>query len=138
MKHRDHADSAPPDEPWRPLTENERALLELLLMPSLGATRRVLAQIPHAEARAGCTCGCGTIDLRVEPAVDAIALVAPGAAGMVEADVLDDAGEAIGGLILWVRDGLLEGLEVHTWLDPPLPLPRSESVRPQPSARIDR
>jgi len=45
-----------------------------------------------------------------------------------EGIVLGAAGEVVGGLLLWVRDGLLDWLEVY-WYDEPLPVPALDRVR---------
>jgi hypothetical protein len=41
--------------------------------------------------------------------------------------VLDPDGEPIGGVVLWVEDGLLSSIEVY-WYDSPIPLPAVQSV----------
>ncbi len=38
-------------------------------------------------------------------------------------------GESIGGLLLFVDDGRLSSLEVHSLVDDPLPMPLPERVR---------
>ena len=48
----------------------------------------------------------------------------------VAGDVLDAEGEPVGGLLLFVGDGLLSSLEVYSEADvDPLPLPRADRVR---------
>ncbi len=43
--------------------------------------------------------------------------------------VVDADGEPIGGLLLFVDDGRLSGLEVYSIADDPLPVPLPERVR---------
>jgi len=43
--------------------------------------------------------------------------------------VVDADGEPIGGLLLFVDDGRLSGLEVYSLADDPLPMPLPEQVR---------
>lgn len=59
------------------------------------------------------------------PAVQLTGPLAPG-----EADILSEAGEAVGGLVVFVRAGYLRRMELFSWSDEPVPLPRPELVRP--------
>jgi len=108
----------------RPLTATERALLDALLDHEFDGAAELRAQAVRATATTSCECGCVTIDLHVpdDVPVSSAAGVAP-----VEGTVVDAAGEAIGGVVLFVEDGRLAGLEVHS-LDEPVRLPPPERV----------
>jgi hypothetical protein len=109
----------------RPLTRTERALLDSLLDHEFDGVAELRAQVPHATASSGCECGCGMVDLHV-PAH----LPVSSAAGPVpmEGTVLDAGGDPIGGVLLFVVQGRLAGLEIYSY-DEPLPLPVAERVR---------
>ncbi len=65
-------------------------------------------------------CGSGTIELI--PRGDDLPRSDAGSPVPVEAQVLDAQGNEVGGLLLFVRDALLDSLEVYSH-DEPLPLP---------------
>lgn len=70
----------------------------------------------------GCECGCGTSDFifgdhSVNLPRSLSANPTPWSPEIVDGD-----GELVGGLILFLKDGLLQSLEVVSYLDP-LPLP---------------
>ena len=72
----------------------------------------------------GCSCGCGTIDLVVPADAPATGLPDGPAA---EADLNDAAGEPVGGVLLFVRGGFVDRLEVYSYFDP-LPMPPPERL----------
>lgn len=117
----------PMDDP-RPLSQAERQLVEAMLAcvdePEASALH---SQLDMAEARSGCPCGCGTIDFLLPEAVPARSH-REGSGVLVEGDVLDEDGEAVGGLLLFLDDGRLRDLEVWSVGDP-LQLPPVESAR---------
>lgn len=84
-------------------------------------------QLAVARVRSGCKCGCGSIDLLIPDEVTARSDQS-GAGVLVEGDVLDEHGDAVGGLLLFVDDGRLHDLEVWSVGDP-LPLPPLERTR---------
>ncbi|TFV63474.1 UNVERIFIED_ORG: hypothetical protein E4P37_14955 [Bacillus sp. AZ43] len=109
----------------RPLTTTERALLDALLDQDVDGAEEFRAQARRATASTGCECGCLTVDLHVPGDAPV-----PATTGLtrVEGTVVDGAGEPIGELILWVEDGRLSGLEVHS-AEEPLPLQALWRVR---------
>ncbi|MDJ0771549.1 MAG: hypothetical protein QNJ12_22375 [Ilumatobacter sp.] len=119
-----------PEDPteWRPLTDQERELLEALTSQDFTGAGDLRHQIDYAQAQRGCNCGCGTIDLRVDrahaPPAPLTRQPAPG-----EANVVDDNGDTIAGLILFTNDGYLSSLEIYFAGDP-LPLPELDRIRP--------
>ena len=100
----------------RPLTTTERALLDVLLDDEFAGAAELRVQARRATASTGCECGCVTIDLHVP---DDVPVSAAGTAP-VEGTVVDADGEPIGAVLLYVEQGRLAGLEVHS-LDEPLP-----------------
>ncbi len=111
-----------------PLDSSERALLLGLLAHDFAGVEALRVQALAVEAVPGCVCGCGTIELTPLgtdlPRSDAESPVP------VAGDVLDAAGEPVGGLLLFVEDGLLSALEVYSEADvDPLPLPSADRVR---------
>ena len=83
-------------------------------------------QAVDVMAVGGCDCGCGTIDL----------VPAPGATPAsvrnyvpVEANLQNVDGAPIGGVLLFVADGLLDRLEVYSYGDSgPLEMPPVERL----------
>jgi hypothetical protein len=112
------------DQP-SPLLEEERALLDALLAHDFAGVQALREQAQHVWAKRGCECGCGTIDL----VPDGMAVPRSEATSPVpvEGVVYDGDGGEAGGLILFVRDGMLLSLEIYSHSDP-LPLPRLEEV----------
>lgn len=113
----------------RPLTANEQALVDALLTPEFPGAEALREQAKALLARPGCTCGCGTIDLlpQGDPPRSTTTNPAPS-----EGRVRNATGEDVGGLLLFIRHGLLESLEIYSH-DEPLPLPLLvdvEFVRP--------
>ncbi len=109
----------------RPLSNDERALLDALLAHDFPGVQELREQAKHVKAKRGCECGCGTIDL----VPDGTPVPRSGAANPVPVDglVTNPGGDEGGGLILFVRDGMLQALEIYSH-GGPLPLPRLEQV----------
>jgi hypothetical protein len=107
------------------MTRAESELLEAFLAHDFPGVEALRAQIPGLIAKRGCKCGCGTIDLIPQdkdlPKSSLRGLLP------VSGHVLDDNGDTVGGVLVFVVDGLLSTLEVY-WYDQPIPLPRVENV----------
>ena len=113
--------AAPGSGPWREITAPETALLAAAVNGDWEGANELRSQLPGLLARPGCSCGCGSIELR--PPQDRPASTAPSPAPR-EGIVLDTAGEVAGGLLLFLRNGLLQSLEVYSHGDPlPMPVP---------------
>lgn len=108
-----------PDDPPRPLTTGERALLDALLAHDFPGAAELRAQAPSVRARRGCRCGCGTIGLIPDETSAVSAAVSP---VPVEGVI-----GAVGGVLLFLTEGRLAALEVYSW-DGPLPLPPPDQV----------
>ena len=108
----------------RPLSANEQALVDAMLSPEFPGVEGLREQAKSLLARPGCTCGCGTIDLLPQGSPPRSAATSP---APTEGRVRNAAGDDVGGLLLFIRHGLLESLEVYSY-DEPLPLPPVEQV----------
>ena len=111
----------------RPINEHEAALVAALLAPTLDGFEELRRQIPHATVIPGCKCGCGTMDFIFDdPSADVPRSAATSPTAW-SPDIVDDEGNVVGSLILFLRDGLLHSLEVVSYIDP-LPLPKMDRV----------
>jgi hypothetical protein len=115
----------------RPLTDSELALLNALLGHEFHGVEELRTQVAQVSASPGCTCGCGTLNLHVPVAAPRSSTPSPVA---VEGTVVSADGEPIGGLLLFVEEGRLSGLEVYSLDDDPLSMPSLERVRWHPVA----
>jgi hypothetical protein len=105
-----------------PLTPAERTTLETLLAADFPGAAELRAQAATARVTGRCGCGCPTIDLEVAASAPTAAVAGRVA---VEADVPD------GGLIVFVDEGRLSGLEYWTTADEtPSAFPPPESIGP--------
>ena len=111
----------------RPINEHEAALVAALLAPTLDGFEELRRQIPHATVIPGCKCGCGTMDFIFDdPSADVPRSAATSPTAW-SPDIVDDEGNVVVSLILFLRDGLLHSLEVVSYIDP-LPLPKMDRV----------
>jgi hypothetical protein len=113
----------------RPLSTDERsAIMALLEHADFDGRDALLAQVDDAHVVGGCGCGCAPVTLAVGsriPADDTVAHPIPN-----EATVLDASGESVGGVLLFVRDGLLRELEVYDYAGTPIfPFPPLQRLR---------
>lgn len=108
-----------------PLSTDERALLDGFLSQEFLGVQELRQQAQHVSAMRGCECGCGTIEF-VHDGSPVPRSLAPSTVP-VDATVTTSDGGEVGGLILFVRDGLLQSLEVYSHSEP-LPLPVPERV----------
>jgi hypothetical protein len=109
----------------RQLSQVERALLDDLLAHDFAGVEPLRVQARNILVSKGCGCGCGTINLRPQDQ-DAPRSPSSGPAEL-EGRVLGANGEDIGGLLLFLDDGLLSSLEIYSY-DEPLPLPEPPQV----------
>jgi hypothetical protein len=109
----------------RPLSRLERELLETFLAHDFAGVEPLREQARNVLASRGCKCGCGTLDLHPQ-GLQAVRSTARSPVE-VEGRVLDADAEDIGGLLLFLGEGLLSSLEVYSHFDP-LPLPELSQV----------
>jgi hypothetical protein len=93
----------------RALTADEHDLIEALLGGARSGAVRFVGQLESAEVVGGCRCGCPSIDISVSDRP-----VKGRPHPLVLADGESPEGVPVG-LILWVCDRVLTGLEVHPW-----------------------
>lgn len=113
----------------RPLRDDERALLDAIVAAAAppGERAALRAQAAVAEVTGRCGCGCASVELRVGGAVPASAAESPLDGGTV----LGDAGELLGGVLLFLEDGRLSGLELYGLDDEPIAtIPSPDRIRP--------
>ncbi|WP_197696479.1 hypothetical protein [Nocardia terpenica] len=92
----------------RELTDNEQEALHAMLAGDFPGAVELRAQALTAKVVGQCRCGCPTIDLMVDPS-------APAAANLP--NPVTEAATDDGGLLLFVRDGKLVGLEYYSLTD---------------------
>ncbi|MFI9772581.1 hypothetical protein ACIHJG_37925 [Streptomyces sp. NPDC052415] len=74
-------------------------------------------QIPHLSVRARCTCGCGTTYFDLDTSEAEPAPTGPGTVVAAEAQLVTEAGDCPGEVLLFTQDGYLSWLEVCSWSD---------------------
>ena len=92
-------------------------LIALLTYADFAGRAALLDQVDGARVVGACGCGCATVDLAVGACKqsDSVAYPIPS-----EATVVDAQGEAIGGVLVFARDGRLAQLEVYSYADEPI------------------
>src|SRR4051794_28343587 len=109
----------------RPLSETERQVLAVLLAMDFPGAPELRAQVDSVVVSRGCDCGCPSVDLVVEGDVP---LAAVTSRTPVNADVDGVLG---GGLIVFVDDGRLSGLEYYSVEnEKPTEFPGLEQIHP--------
>jgi hypothetical protein len=93
----------------RPIADEERDLIEALLGAAGAGAVRFLGQLEKLHVVGPCGCGCPSIDLSTADG-DRRSRPSP----LILADAESPDGTPVG-VILWVADGMLSGLEVHGW-----------------------
>jgi hypothetical protein len=118
-------------QPRRSLGMDELELIEALIGAARTGVSRYLGQLEKVKVVGHCLCGCPSIDLEVTEK-EKNGRPTP----LVMADAESPEGAPVG-VILWVRDGELSGLEVHPWDGTQyvrLPLPETlENIRVRPT-----
>lgn len=112
----------------RPLTPTERQLVEAWLLVSEDGAEAFRTQlVPELRCYSSCDCGCGSIGF-VHPEGATPVSVKDGLYP-VEGMVLDESGKSIGGLLLFVRGGLLHDIDAFSTAEHPISIPPLERVR---------
>lgn len=115
-------------EPPRPLNPAERnALLQLLNYADFEGRDALLEQADAVQVVGRCGCGCATVELAVDAPPSAASIPSP---IPNEATVLGKDRQAIGGLLVFVKDGRLSELEVFSLGNDPIrTFPPSERLK---------
>lgn len=109
----------------RPLSQAERQVLDVLLVIDFPGASELRAQVDSAVVTRKCDCGCPSVDLIVEGDVPFASVTSR---TPVQAVVDDAIG---GGLIVFVDEGRLSGLEFYAAEDPmPREFPEIDRIRP--------
>lgn len=74
-------------------------------------------QVPHLTVRARCTCGCGTAYFELDTSKVEPAPTGPSTVVAAEAQLVTEAGECPGEVLVFTQDGYLSWLEVCSWSD---------------------
>ncbi|MGW7614050.1 hypothetical protein ACWGKW_43895 [Streptomyces sp. NPDC054766] len=74
-------------------------------------------QVPHLSVRARCTCGCGTAYFELDTSKVVPAPTGPSTVVAAEAQLVTEAGECPGEVLLFTQGGYLSWLEVCSWSD---------------------
>jgi hypothetical protein len=101
----------------RPLNDREAAVLERLLMADFPGVEELRCQMKFVRVVGRCLCGCATVDLRA----DRLSCPPSGARPRPipsEARVRSQAGNEIGGVIVFLTKGYLWLLEIYSYEDP--------------------
>ena len=101
----------------RPLTTDERRVLDLLLSGTFVGADELRQQAAQAMVTGRCDCGCPTVDLSV--AQDAPPAPVIGPTAPVEVQVTPVGGEPVGDVLLFVKAGRLSSLEYVYYTDSP-------------------
>ncbi|GAA2158419.1 hypothetical protein GCM10009760_61390 [Kitasatospora kazusensis] len=104
-------------EAWEPLSEDVHRTLQLLLAGGTEVDRAYQAQIPHVSMKPGCTCGCPTVDLRVDQEAVAAGPVVQRSPVVADGSIQSADGEYIGEAMIFAFGGYLTTLEVCVWDD---------------------
>lgn len=112
----------------RPPTTDERAFVDAVLGHSFDGVEALRDQWAHALVEPSCECGCGSIGFVFNADFQPTPSPAPNPLP-VEGDVLDADGGVVGGIIVLVREGVLDDIDVHAFGEMPLPFPPMRSVR---------
>jgi hypothetical protein len=122
--------SSVPTDP-RPLSEAERRVLAYVLSIEFTGASELRSQLDQVEVIAQWSLDSTSVDFRVRDATarssQRVGIIP------VNAHVLDESGEYVGELLVWLEDGVLAGLE-YVWItgDMPRVLPDIEQIRLSP------
>jgi hypothetical protein len=113
----------------RSLNADEARVLDQLLSLDFPGASELRLQQAHARVVGRCQCGCATVDLAVDISS------APPAQGVrspipAEAEVVGEGEQPPGGVIVFLKDGYLSGLEIYSYGEPIRAWPAAGSLRP--------
>jgi len=112
----------------RPLSEEERLLLQHVLVNGSASAQSFAGQVAFAKATRGCDCGCPSINLIIDPRAPQSS-----ASERIIVDLLGTLSDGADvGLFVFTDNGYLSELEVYTFggRAEPFPLPVIQSLHP--------
>ncbi|MFD4995019.1 hypothetical protein [Streptomyces buecherae] len=111
----------------RPLTAEERAVVETVLRAGFAGSAELRQQLDQARVVALWGARSVSVDLHVMG--DAPRARMPSGPAPVTCTVVDEGGELMGEILLWTESGMLSGLE-YAWFgdQPPASLPRVDRM----------
>lgn len=74
-------------------------------------------QVPHLSVRERCTCGCGTAYFELDTSEAEPAPTDPSTVVAADAQLVTEAGECPGEVLVFTQGGYLSWLEVCSWSD---------------------
>jgi len=102
-------------EPYRPLTEREREILELLLTVDTEGIEELRQQVPHVRG-ARWNCGCASFNFIVDTATAPRSTITK--SPLSEASPREEGDpDRYYELLLWVTDGWLSGVEIVDYVE---------------------
>jgi len=111
----------------RPPTTDERAVLDVWLRHEVESSELLRLQLSHGyTVTPSCDCGCASIEFNLSSNAAEYRLPSDGTYsvdGLVEIDGV------IGGLILFIRDGLASFVDAYSFGETPLAFPGPKNVR---------
>ncbi len=103
-------------DPPRPLNDDERAVLSLLLQPEFSGVAELRRQVAALRVVWQCDCGCPTVNFQV--AGDA-PLAGFSELSPVELRVSPEGGKPTGDILLFLKNGRLSSMEYVYYTDRP-------------------
>lgn len=114
----------------RSLRAEEKALLDFLLSAEFPGRDELKEQVEDVRVVGECECGCGTIELAVQPGT---------VPARTEKSIPIEAYAEALDVLLFARDGVLGMLEIVFYADPPQrPYPRPDQLKlwPRPTSQV--
>lgn len=127
--------AARPDLPRRLSIEEEAALRFAIEYTDSADRDAFLAQVPAARVTGYCGCGCATVDLEiVDPSAPRASEIHP---PFGDVSILEEDGMVIGGISIFVADGLICSIELSDYGDGPIsPMPPLEQLVFDPARMV--
>lgn len=119
--------NARPDLPRLLLPSERDTVVALLGHRDFPGRDQLLAQLDSTSVVGYCGCGCASVGLRVQG--DAIPAACEALTPADEAIIVDEGGEPVGTINLFVRGGYLDEIRISWFEDPICPLPPLERLR---------
>jgi len=113
----------------RVLSADEARVMDQLLSLDFPGASELRLQQAHARVVGRCQCGCATVDLAVDVSSAPPALGVPSPIP-AEAEVVGEGDQPVGGVIVFLKDGYLSGLEIYSYGEPIRAWPPAGSLRP--------